>query len=145
MTYGAVLVLSEAALLTWELLAVREPGSYRLCRCLGSCSMITAAMPDGSPTPRSSEWTSTVTVRIRAVLHAALQSGHPNLVLGAWGCGAFGNPPREVAQLFCQQLASDDFRGAFDSVVFAIIDPKGDGNLRPFREVLQTLCEVVME
>ena len=33
-----------------------------------------------------------------------------------------------------QQLASADFRGAFDTVVFAIIDPRGDGNLRPFRE-----------
>ncbi|OLP91671.1 hypothetical protein AK812_SmicGene26575 [Symbiodinium microadriaticum] len=43
--------------------------------------------------------------------------------------------------LFAQQLASPDFRGAFDAVVFAIIDPRGDGNLRPFREVLQTLGE----
>ena len=61
-------------------------------------------------------------------------SGHRHLILGAFGCGAFGNPAQPVAAIFREQLASPEFRGAFARVVFAIIDPMGTGNLRPFRE-----------
>ena len=64
-------------------------------------------------------------LRIRAVLHAAVFSGHPNIVLGAFGCGAFGNPAAPVAVLFREQLQSPEFRGHFQRVVFAIIDPLG--------------------
>merc|ERR1712070_373511 len=64
--------------------------------------------------------------------------------LGAWGCGAFGNPPDLVARLFREQLSSPEFRGAFSEVVFAIVDPThqgrrggrgwkgGGGNFEPF-------------
>ena len=65
-------------------------------------------------------------------LHAAKASGHANLVLGAWGCGAFGNPTAAVASLFREQLMAKTFRGAFERVVFAILDPLGTGNLGPF-------------
>ncbi|KAJ7788078.1 hypothetical protein B0H14DRAFT_2950224 [Mycena olivaceomarginata] len=46
------------------------------------------------------------------------------LVLGAFGCGAFGNPPAEVAQLFRRVLLGRDgnrggeFLGCFDEVTF---------------------------
>ena len=69
---------------------------------------------------------------MRAVLHAAKLSGFPNIVLGAWGCGAFGNPPGLVAELFREQLCSLEFRGSFRQVVFAVVDPKRDGNFKPF-------------
>merc|ERR1711879_913973 len=101
--------------------------------------MGTAAMPDGSPRPHSKEWFETVELRIRAVLFAAKASGFPNLVLGAWGCGAFGNPSHVVARLFMLQLGSAEFRGSFENVVFAIIDPGGDGNLEPFQDEVRML------
>ena len=66
------------------------------------------------------------------VLHAVVEAAYVDVVLGAWGCGAFGNPPEAVAALFCEALGSGEFRGRFRTVVFAIIDPRGDGNLRPF-------------
>ena len=31
-------------------------------------------------------------------------------------------------------LASEEFRGAFEHVVFAILDPLGTGNLGPFKQ-----------
>ena len=121
--------------------AVRPPGSrmHETCASLGSVTILTAAMPYG-PDRRpkggwaNSEWADQVTLRIRSVLHAAKCSGHPNLVLGAFGCGAFGNPTRPVAAIFREQLMSLEFRGVFSKVVFAIIDPIGTGNLKPFRE-----------
>jgi len=59
--------------------------------------------------------------RIRRVLAIAAAYGYPALVLGAWGCGAFGNDPARTAQDFHAALAGD-FAGAFAEVVFAISD-----------------------
>lgn len=138
----------ECALLTRSLSAVRRVGTYALCPSQGEISIISAAMPCGIADRRpqggwaGSAWAAEVTPRIAAVLRAAKHSGHANLVLGAFGCGAFGNPPRPVAAIFRDQLLSDEFRGAFGVVVFAIIDPVGTGNLRPFREELQQIFKV---
>ena len=86
----------------------------------------------------SDEWWLAVTLRIRAVLHTAVTMHMQHLVLGAFGCGAFGNPAREVAQCFYNELRSAAFAGAFRSVVFAILDSEGgEGmNLRTFEDEL---------
>ena len=120
------------ALVTLGLAAVRRPFSYQLCPSLGTCSIVTAAMPNGVPPTRTEAWEKTVTLRIRTVLHAAKISAHTNLILGAFGCGAFGNPPDTVAALFKKQIVSPEFRGRFARIVFAIIDTKGRSNLTPF-------------
>ena len=136
---GLYPIKANACLVTRDVQAVRCPGSYDLRPSLGTCTILTAAMPNGHPSIGSSAWHETVSLRVKAVLHAAALTGHRHLVLGAWGCGAFGNPPELVAQHFREELSSECFRGVWDSVVFAIIDPKRDGNLRPFQEVLHSL------
>ena len=61
-------------------------------------------------------------VRGRAVrvLEVAAAHGHRRLVLGAWGCGVFGNDPAVVAEAFATGLATVN---VFDHVVFAVLDP----------------------
>ena len=59
--------------------------------------------------------------RILKFLSVAQANGHDSLVLGAWGCGAFGNDGHQVSQLLHQAL-TEDFAGAFKSVTFAIVD-----------------------
>jgi len=59
--------------------------------------------------------------RILKVLAVAKGHGHKAIVLGAWGCGAFGNDGNEIAKLFRRAL-EDNFCGAFEHVVFAITD-----------------------
>jgi uncharacterized protein (TIGR02452 family) len=59
--------------------------------------------------------------RIHRVLAIAQAFGYSTLVLGAWGCGAFGNDPHRTAVDFREAL-ENDFRGAFSDVVFAITD-----------------------
>lgn len=61
--------------------------------------------------------------RIGRILHTFASNGAVNLVLGAWGCGVFGNRPSTVAALFDQHLQGR-FRGRFNSVVFAVFDPE---------------------
>lgn len=59
--------------------------------------------------------------RILKVLAAGIVHGHDSIVLGAWGCGAFGNNGAEIAQLFWQALA-ENFQGAYRRVIFAVLD-----------------------
>lgn len=77
-------------------------------------------------------------LRQRCLARIARENGQRALVLSAFGCGAFRNPPRHMAELFRDELAAPEFRAAFDRVVFSVIDDhnaRGEGNLRPFREV----------
>ncbi|WP_189235611.1 TIGR02452 family protein [Planomonospora parontospora] len=53
------------------------------------------------------------------VLDVAEAHGHRRLVLGAWGCGVFGNDPGLVADAFARALAT---RNRFDQVHFAVLD-----------------------
>jgi hypothetical protein len=59
--------------------------------------------------------------RMLKVLAVGVLPGHDSIVLGAWGCGAFGNDSVEIARLFRQALA-ENFRGAYSQVIFAVLD-----------------------
>ncbi len=68
------------------------------------------------------------------VLSIARAYGYAELVLGAWGCGAFGNDPRQAARDFRNALEGE-FNGAFREVVFAITDWSPERRfLGPFRD-----------
>ena len=73
--------------------------------------------------------------RIERVLTIAGSLGYTSMVLGAWGCGAFGNDIRRTARDFKSALTSDLGR-AFSEIVFAITDwSKERRYLGPFRDV----------
>jgi uncharacterized protein (TIGR02452 family) len=63
--------------------------------------------------------------RILKVLALGVEHGHDGIVLGALCCGAFGNDGREIAHLFHKAL-SENFRGAYRRVIFAIVDWSAD-------------------
>jgi uncharacterized protein (TIGR02452 family) len=78
--------------------------------------------------------------KIRTILRIAHCHRHDALVLSALGCGAFANPPADVALVFHEVLSEPEFNGAFKQIVFAILDDQNagkahnpDGNFRPFR------------
>jgi uncharacterized protein (TIGR02452 family) len=60
-----------------------------------------------------------LSARTVRVLRVAAVHGHRRLILGAWGCGVFGNDPTVVAQAFAAALRRV---GLFDHVVFAVLD-----------------------
>ena len=59
--------------------------------------------------------------RIERVLAIAQTYRYRTLVLGAWGCGAFGNDPGQVSGSF-RDLIFGKFLGAFEEIIFAITD-----------------------
>ncbi len=79
--------------------------------------------------------------RIRRVLAIARAYEQKALVLGAWGCGAFGNDPHQTAVDFRYALESES-SNAFGDIVFAITDWSPDRKfLRPFCEVFSPNAE----
>ncbi|ORY66458.1 uncharacterized protein BCR38DRAFT_465336, partial [Pseudomassariella vexata] len=75
--------------------------------------------------------------KMRMVLRIAAREGHELLVLGAMGCGAFHNPPEDVAACWLDVLEEEEFRGGwFRGVWFAVLDKRGEGNGAVFERVL---------
>ena len=62
-----------------------------------------------------------MTARTNKVLAVAAAHDVRRLILGAWGCGAFGLDGDMMAQIFRDALLVP-FRDVFDEVVFAITD-----------------------
>lgn len=57
--------------------------------------------------------------RIEKVLRIAIEHGHKNLVLGAWGCGVFRNSPEDVSRYF-KEVIDGKFDSVFDNIFFGI-------------------------
>lgn len=72
--------------------------------------------------------------RIRIILRLAAVHGYRNLVLGAWGCGAFGNDPKRVAAYFHEALREQEIACCFDEVCFAVYGTEKGKNYRAFYE-----------
>lgn len=91
-----------------------------------SCAFITAAAPmvktlRARDPGRLPELAAVMTERVDRVPAIAAQYGHPSIILGAWGCGAFGGDTDMVAEIFHAALHGP-YRGAFATVVFAVLD-----------------------
>lgn len=99
-------------------------------------SFLTCAAPLATVVgqPRSGDL---LAARIRRTLAIARAFGYESLVLGAWGCGAFGNDPVRTARDYRAALEGE-FVGAFSEVVFAIADWSPERRfLAPFRDEFQ--------
>lgn len=103
---------------------------------IATCDIITCASPNKTAAllkgAKVSENSKALSDRIKFILQIAAMNKVKTLILGAWGCGVFGQDPREVATLFKKHLIN--FRG-FSEVIFAI--PKGNGNYEVFKDVFK--------
>ena len=77
--------------------------------------------------------------KMETIFRLDFDGGNDALVLGAWGCGAFRNPPADIARLFHKTLDLHEFKNKFAVVVFAILDDHNthlahnpEGNYAPF-------------
>ena len=64
--------------------------------------------------------------RIENFLMRAAAERCQALVLGAWGCGAFGNDPVKVSALFYKALYEERLAFFFKEIVFAVLDHSDD-------------------
>ena len=66
--------------------------------------------------------------KIRTVFRIGLMYDHDALVLGAFGCGAFKNPPAEIARLFHEVMEEPEFKDKFRLITFSIIEDHNSHN-----------------
>jgi uncharacterized protein (TIGR02452 family) len=59
--------------------------------------------------------------RIRLVFEIAQQHNVDTLILGAYGCGVFGNNPTDVKEIF-DNLLENEYKDIFEQIVYAIPD-----------------------
>ena len=73
--------------------------------------------------------------RMRRVLEIAWRKGNEVVILGAFGCGAFRNPPAVVAQ--AMKTVVQEYRKNFETIEFAVYcSPRDDENYRVFQQIL---------
>ncbi len=102
--------------------------------------VITMAAPNikGEPSAKSEPMVSTLVNifedRFSRVMISALQHKVDVLILGAFGCGDFGNDPMVVATGAARAL--EKFRDAFDTVEFAVYETGRKKCFHAFRMVL---------
>ena len=102
------------------------------------CAVVSVAAinrPDLTPDGLLVDWAVAATKKkIRTMLRIGLLHGHDAIVLGAWGCGAFRNPPEHMAQLFHEVLREAEFADKYRVVRFAVIEDHNSrhSNFAPF-------------
>lgn len=75
--------------------------------------------------------------KMRLALRIAAHHSHRSLVLGAFGCGVYANPPEDVAHCWLEVLREKEFHGNWwREVWFAVFDPRNEGNYEIFQKVL---------
>ena len=73
--------------------------------------------------------------KIENVLAVAATEQYETLILGAWGCGAFANDAKDVANYFYHKLIDERYAQLFKRIVFSVYVSKYGGtyNLTQFK------------
>ena len=108
---------------------------------LKKADIITSAAPNASfakarYSVSNTDIMSVMKNRIDFVLMSAYKQEVDTLILGAFGCGVFGNNPIDVANIF-KELLNDKYKNAFEKVIFAIPASQKNSNLKAFENVLK--------
>lgn len=106
-------------------------------------NVITCAAPDvrqlgdeSQYTPDEDELMKVLEKRWSRILAVAANHGAKILILGAFGCGVFANPPRLVAESFMNVI--DEYKYHFDTIEFAVYTTAKDSeNYNAFLNVIR--------
>ena len=91
-----------------------------------TCDVITMAAPNLKTDPwdrggtDEHEYLDAFAARIKYIFAVAAIFGYNDLVLGAWGCGAYRNDPVTVAGMFNKAINLPEYRDRFRQIIFAI-------------------------
>ena len=101
-----------------------------------AADVITCAAPNYSGTRRQKiSWEDNLKIlksRVKFVLDIAEENDVDALILGAWGCGVFGQSPKMVAKYFLKDLIGR----SFNQVIFAVPKSNRNENYGCFKEVI---------
>ena len=82
--------------------------------------------------------------KIKAIIECAVENNIDNLILGAFGCGAFANDPQMVSKIFKKILIDEGYFKYFINVHFAIFTmPHETKNLDQFKDTFSKYIKKV--
>ncbi|KAI0343349.1 hypothetical protein BDW22DRAFT_1356983 [Trametopsis cervina] len=111
----------------WKLVSVITVAAPRLPRLI--------KIGNGEYNFKNEEDVDNLREKIKLVYRMAIKHNQEYIVLGAMGCGAYGCPPRRVAEEMKVLLLDPEFRGRFREIVFAVYSTKYNSNFKVFSEV----------
>lgn len=112
--------------------------SLRENKILSSCLLSAAPFyPSTDTLKKKEEYKKDMYKRMKNMLRSFYKFNKKRIVLGAWGCGAFKNPPEIVAQLFKKLLNDEEFKGKFKHIVFVILDGVKSKNYNIFKKIIK--------
>lgn len=100
------------------------------CSCMASAAL--RRTPAHSELYNEAEHKSML-LKIKMMFHLAVLNGHDSMILGAFGCGAFHNPPAEVCNIFEEVILEYD--GYFKEIVFAVMSRDDNPNYDVFKSL----------
>jgi len=121
--YSEELVLRKPAEEGYALKAHPEVLGVFSAAALKNIGVERGLVPDSVINPAlkdPAEYERVMAAKLRTVLHGAIGKEYKNIVLGAFGCGAFKNPAERVVKIFGGLLTEGGIRGQFENVVFAV-------------------------
>ena len=141
--HNELLITKDVTFINYE-----DKYNPNICRDLRSitdittANVITCAAPNKKAAMRYSGITAeevykVMDERIHLILETAVKANTDVLILGAYGCGVFGNNPIDVARIFMSYLGPNGkYSSAFTNIIFAI--PPGP-NFDAFASVLNEI------
>ena len=135
--------LKEAEFLYTKNISFFKDGNYKFMQIIDKfkADVVTVAAPNlipykGNKKPKG--YTKMIDDKIAQMLVFPATQGVKNLVLSAFGCGAFRNNPRFISQRFKKQLQNLPY----DNVIFAILDDhnskaNGISNFDAFKKTIK--------
>lgn len=106
------------------------------------CDVITCAAPNKTTAQKycnvtDKENSRALSSRTEYILNIACENRVNTLILGAWGCGVFGQDSYEVAEVFLKLFNTKYYN--FDKVIFAIPRNNKDKNFDNFQKAFKKL------
>lgn len=137
-----VLVIRDSMSAGHDLMDLRVPADLPVISVVSSAAVCQPRLTKGSngrSTYANRRDKELMVKKMRVILRTCMKNGCRRIVLGAFGCGAFANPPAEVAEMWRDVLEEKEFKGWWEAMVFAVLDGKRDDNYATFKMVLEGL------
>ncbi|RMD39498.1 hypothetical protein DV735_g5633, partial [Chaetothyriales sp. CBS 134920] len=110
-----VLVFRESMKDGHDLMDLREPSKLPVISVVSVAAICRPGLfmaSNGRQVYRMAKDKELMMEKMRVILRVANRNRHQRLVLGAFGCGAFANPPEEVADMWASVLQESEFQAA---------------------------------
>lgn len=135
-----VMIIRDSMKNGHDLLDFRDPSRLdviSVISCAAVCQPFLKRDANDKPIYRDQKDVKLMKEKMRVILRTAIRNKHRQIVLGALGCGAFGNPRQVVAIMWKEVLQEQEFQGGYwKDLIFAVLDAKGESNFKVFHAEL---------